>query len=148
MNPDDFPVFPSPFFAGLVTHRLFATWDFYTEQLGFHTVAEGGGSVRLQHPCGAQLMLMQDESGVTPAELVSAANGRGFWLTLEVPDADATRMELAAAGVPAQSLPAAACWPRGSFAVCDPNGVLIVIAPRASLVKRTAAGADRAVAVA
>ncbi len=130
MQPDDFPVYPSPFFAGLVTSRLCPTWDFYTERLGFRTVAEGGGSVRLLHPCGAQLVLIQEESGQTPAELVSAVEGRGFWLTLEVADVATERLDLMAAGVPVQSLPAAACWPRDSFAVSDPNGVLVVIMPR------------------
>lgn len=135
MNPDDFPFYPSPFFAGLVTHRFFATWDFYTERLGFRTVAESGAGVRLLHPCGAQLALMPAETGATPAELVSGADGRGFWLTLEVADADATRRGLAAVGVSAQSLPPVACWPQGSFAVSDPNGVLVVILPRPSLVR-------------
>ncbi|MBP6506097.1 MAG: VOC family protein [Opitutaceae bacterium] len=139
MNPDDFPLFPSPFFAGLVTHRFFSTWDFYTERLGFRTVAESGAGVRLLHPCGAQLGLMPAETGETPAELVSGTNGRGFWLTLEVADAAAERMRLAVEGVPAQILPETTCWPRGAFAVSDPNGVLVVIVQRASLVKRVAA---------
>ena len=136
MNPDDFPLYPSPFFAGLVTHRFFATWDFYTERLGFRTVAESGAGVRLLHPCGAQLGLMPAETGETPAELVSGTNGRGFWLNLEVADAAAERMRLAAEGVAAQILPETACWPRGAFAISDPNGVLVVIMQRASLVKR------------
>ena len=75
-------------------------------------------------------MLIQEESGQTPAELVSAVEGRGFWLTLEVADVAAKRLELMAAGVPVQSLPGDACWPHDSFAVSDPNGVLVVIMPR------------------
>lgn len=136
MHPDDFPVFPSPFFAGLVTARLFASWDFYTERLGFRTLSEGGGSVRLQHPCGAQLLLLQEETGQTPAELVSATNGRGLWLTLEVADTAAVRMELTTAGVPVQGLPTAGCWPAGAFAVSDPDGVLVVIAPRTPVLRQ------------
>lgn len=133
MSPDDFPVFPSPFYSGLVTHRLHATWDFYTERLGFHTVDEHDDWVRLLHPCGAQLVLIREESGMTPAELVNATNGRGFWLTLEVADAGRQGRELAAAGVPVAGMPAAACWPQDSFAVTDPNGVLVVIMSRAAL---------------
>lgn len=130
MIQNEFPIFPAPFFAGLVTRRLFATWDFYTERLGFRTVTEGGGSVRLIHPGGAQLLLLQEETGEAPAELVSASNGRGFWLTLEVGDVEAERGELAAAGVAMQNLPVAHGWPAGAFAVSDPDGVLVVIAPR------------------
>lgn len=130
MIQSDFPVFPSPFFAGLVTRRLFATWDFYTERLGFRTVAEGGGSVRLLHPCGAHLVLLQEETGAAPAELVSASSGRGFWLALEVGDVESERQHLVASGVAVQTLPVAGSWPAGAFAVSDPDGVLVIIAPR------------------
>ena len=135
MIQSDFPVFPSPFFAGLVTRRLFATWDFYTERLGFRTVAESGDSVRLLQPCGAQLVLLQEETGAAPAELVSASNGRGFWLALEVGDVEAERRHLVALGVAVQALPVAGSWPAGAFAVSDPDGVLIVIAPRPSVAR-------------
>lgn len=135
MHTDDFPVFPSPFVFGLVTARLFETWDFYTERLGFRTVTEGQGCVRLLHPCGAQLVLICEESGVTPAALVTRAEGRGFWFALEVADAAAERQHLAAAGIGTADLPAAPCWPEGSFAVTDPNGVTIAIMPRAKSVR-------------
>lgn len=135
MQQEEFPVFPAPFFAGIVTRRLFAAWDFYTERLGFRTVAEGGGSVRLLHPCGAQLVLLQEESGAAPAELVSATSGRGSWLTLEVGDVHAERRHLLAAGVIVQNLPVAGCWPEDAFAVSDPDGLLVVIAPRAESVR-------------
>lgn len=138
MHTQDFPIYPSPFICGLVTARLFETWDFYTERLGFRTVAEGQGSVRLLHPCGAQLVLICEESGVTPAALVSRAEGRGFWFALEVADAAAERQHLATAGTETADLPAAPCWPEGSFTVTDPNGVLIAIMPRAAAVRRAA----------
>lgn len=148
MIQSDFPIFPAPFFAGLVTRRLFATWDFYTERLGFRTMAEGGGRVRLLHPGGAQLVLLQEETGATPAELVSATNGRGWWLTLEVADVTAERRELEAMGVAVQSLPCAGGWPVGTFAVSDPDGVLVVIAPRDSSTKRGTVCAEIVSAVA
>ncbi len=130
MDTDDFPLFPSPFFAGLVTPRLFVSWDFYTEQLGFRTVGEGEGSVRLLHPCGAQLVLLQEEIGTTPAELVCAGDGRGFWLTLEVADARAERRRLGAAAWPTKDLPVTRWWPQGAFSLQDPHGVMVVIKPR------------------
>lgn len=130
MTTDDFPVFPSSFFAGVVTPRLYASWDFYTEQLGFRTIEEGEGSVHLLHPCGAQLLLLQEEIGTTPAALVSATDTRGFWLTLEVADVAAERERLTAARLPAEDLTVTRWWPAGSFAVRDPFGVMIVIKPR------------------
>jgi catechol 2,3-dioxygenase-like lactoylglutathione lyase family enzyme len=132
MTSDDFPVFPSPFFAGLVTARFAATWDFYTEQLGFRTVTEGGGGVRLMHPCGAQLCLLQEEIGTTPAALVSATRGRGLWLTLEVADAAAEKMRFSADGLATEALPENGAWPADAFAISDPNGVLVIITPRSA----------------
>jgi len=136
MHTQEFPVFPSPFVTGLVTARLFDTWDFYTERLGFRTVAEGQGCVRLLHPCGAQLVLICEECGATPAALVSRVEGRGFWFALEVADVAAERRRLAAAGTKLADLPSAPCWPEGSFMVTDPNGVLVAILPRAGSVSR------------
>lgn len=136
MSSDDFPIFPSPFFAGLVTARYFETWDFYTTRLGFRTVEERDDWVRLLHPCGAQLALLREEAGATPAELVSATSGRGFWLTLEVADAAAERDALSADGVPVQPVPAPRWWRPGSFAVQDPNGVLVILTPRPHHVRR------------
>jgi catechol 2,3-dioxygenase-like lactoylglutathione lyase family enzyme len=131
MTPDDFPVFPAPFHTGLVTPRLFATWDFYTEHLGFRTVHERRGCVQLFHPGGARLTLLQEEAGIAPAELVSATDGRGVWLTLEVADAGTERARLQAAGLATEALPENGPWPQAAFAVSDPNGVLVIITPRA-----------------
>lgn len=146
MHTDDFPVYPSPFVSGLVTARLFETWDFYTERLGFRTVAEGQGSVRLLHPCGAQLVLICEESGVTPARLVNAAEGRGFWLALEVADAVAERSELTTAGLAVEEVPTSPCWPEGSFSVIDPNGVHVILMPRARPVRQSTLDSLAAVA--
>lgn len=130
MSPDEFPVFPAPLHTGLVTPRLFATWDFYTEHLGFRTVYERRGCVQLFHPCGARLTLLQEEAGIAPAELVSATNGRGIWLALEVADAGAERRRLGEAGLSLKDLPENGPWPAAAFAVSDPNGVLVIITPR------------------
>ncbi len=130
MSPDEYPVFPSPLHTGLVTPRLFATWDFYTEHLGFRTVHESRGCVQLFHPCGARLTLLQEEAGIAPAELVSATNGRGIWLALEVADAGAERLRLGGAGLSPKDLPENGPWSAAAFAVSDPNGVLVIITPR------------------
>jgi catechol 2,3-dioxygenase-like lactoylglutathione lyase family enzyme len=132
---DDFPVFPAALFTGLVTRRLYASWDFYTTRLGFRTVEERNGWVRLLHPGGAQLVLLREEADGTPAELVSATNGRGLWITLEVADAAAERAAFEQAGVPLCDVPPGRWWRAGSFAVRDPDGVLVLIAPRPSGVR-------------
>jgi catechol 2,3-dioxygenase-like lactoylglutathione lyase family enzyme len=91
--------------------------------------------VRLLHPGGAQLVLLREEADGTPAELVSATNGRGLWLTLEVADAAAERAAFEQAGVPLCDVPPGRWWRAGSFAVRDPDGVLVLIAPRPSGVR-------------
>ncbi len=145
MTTDDFPVFPSAFFSGLVTRWYYESWDFYTTHLGFRTVEEQNGWVRLVHPCGAQLVLLEEEVDDTPSELVSACEGRGHWLTLEVGDPETERRELSAAGLPLDEVPSRKWWSEGSFAVTDPNGVLVIITRRRSLIRRTES--ERAVAI-
>jgi catechol 2,3-dioxygenase-like lactoylglutathione lyase family enzyme len=139
MTTEDFPVFPAAFYAGIVTARYHETWDFYTTHLGFRTVEECDHWVRLQHPGGAQLVLLREEAGHTPADLVSATRGHGWWLTLEVADPVAERAALRAAAVPVQAVPTARWWRPDSFAVRDPNGVLVILTPRASLVRPSVA---------
>lgn len=124
----------SPFFPNLVTERFVDTWSFYAGRLGFRTICESDHYVHLVHPSGAQLGLLRAELDGPPAELVSATVGRGFWLTLEVADADAELARLAAAGVeivePIEEKP----WRQRQFVIRDPNGVLIAIAHRTAAV--------------
>jgi len=54
------------FYPGLVTAKFYKTWDFYTEQLGFHTIEESEDSVRLAHPSGAQLAILRHETDRQP----------------------------------------------------------------------------------
>ena len=120
----------TPFYPGLVTARFYETWDFYTTYLGFRTVAECDFYVQLAHPGGAQISFLRHELDGPSPELVSATDGRGFWLNLDVADADAEYARLAAAGVtlatPVEDKP----WGDRQFIVRDPNGVLISIAHR------------------
>ena len=124
------PTANSAFYPGLVTGRFYETWDFYTAQLGFRTVCATDHYVQLSHLAGAQIAILQHElDGPTP-ELVSATDGRGYWLNLDVADADAEHARLSAAGVeiiaPLEDKP----WGDRQFVVRDPNGVLIAIAHR------------------
>lgn len=118
------------FHPSLVTGRFYETWDFYTAHLGFRTVCENDLYVHLVHPGGAQLgVLRQELDGLQP-ELVSATDGRGFWLTLEVPDADAEYRRLSDAGVTIVEDVEDKPWGQRQFIVRDPNGILIAIAHR------------------
>lgn len=118
------------FYPNLVTGRFHETWDFYTEVLGFRTVAECDVYVHLRHPSGAQFGLLQEEQDGAPAELISCTDGRGFWLSIDVPDADAEHARLQNLDVPIVEQPSDQPWGERRFIVRDPNGVLIWIAHR------------------
>lgn len=113
--------------AGIVTAKFYETWDFYTELLGFRTIEEDDHHVLLRHPSGAGLKILRHETNEQHAELVSATDGRGFWLNLDIADVDAVHELMAASSTP--GVEPLEVGPRGRFfTVRDPNGVLIRIA--------------------
>lgn len=118
------------FHPSIVTAKFDETWDFYTTYLGFRTACEAGCYVQLVHPSGPQIGVLQHELNLEVAEWVSATDGRGFWLNLEVVDADAEYARLQAAGVEIAHEIADQPWGDRQFVVRDPNGVLIAIAHR------------------
>lgn len=115
------------FYPGLVTARFYETWDFYTTHLGFRTTLESDHYVQLTHPSGAQLGILRQELDGSLAELVSPTDGRGFWLGIDVADADAECARLRAAGVEIVQPPEDKPWGERHCVVRDPNGVLILI---------------------
>jgi catechol 2,3-dioxygenase-like lactoylglutathione lyase family enzyme len=116
------------FYFGLVTAKFYETWDFYTEQLGFHTLEETDDFVLLVHASGARLGIMRHETDETYPERVSATDGRSFWLNLEVAEVRAEFERLSGAGVSVVKPLAAGRNGAQTFAVRDPNGVLILVA--------------------
>lgn len=119
-----------PFYPSLVTGKFYETWDFYTTYLGFRTVHESDHYVHLVHECGAQLGVLREELDGLLAELVSATDGRGFWLNLDVADADAEHDRLRKAGAEIVEPLADKPWGDRQFIVRDPNGVLVAISHR------------------
>jgi catechol 2,3-dioxygenase-like lactoylglutathione lyase family enzyme len=120
------PVFAS-FHIGLVTERFYETWDFYTERLGFRTLEESNDAVLLVHASGARLGLLRHETDETHPERVSATDGRGFWLKLEVTDVEAEFERLRGYNVPVVDALRAGPHGERSFTLRDPNGVLIFV---------------------
>lgn len=118
------------FFPGIVTGKFYETWDFYCVHLGFRTVTECGVYVQLSHPSGAQIAVLQHELDGPAPELINATDGRGFWLNLDVPDADAEFARLSGAGLDIVASPEDKPWGERMFVVRDPNGVLIALSHR------------------
>jgi predicted enzyme related to lactoylglutathione lyase len=87
------------FYPSLVTAKFYETWDFYTAILGFKTLGECDYYVQLGHASGVQFGLHRHEFDGVPAELVSSTDGRGFWLSIRVPDADAEYSRIVKLGI-------------------------------------------------
>lgn len=123
---------PAAFFAGIVTGRYFETWQFYTELLGFETWEESDQHVLLAHASGARLDILRHETEATHPELVSAADGRGFWFMLEVDDVDAEYRRFCRAGLTPARPPERLFWDRRAITVRDPNGIVVCLCERQS----------------
>jgi len=115
------------FSFGLVTERFYETWDFYTEHLGFRTLAESDDALLLIHSSGVRLGVLRHETDTENPERVSATDGRGFWLNLAVEDVDAEFERLSEAGAPVVPALGAGTQTLQSFTLRDPNGVLILV---------------------
>ena len=115
------------FSPGLVTAKFYETWDFYTAVLGFKTIKESDAFLQLQHPTGTLLNILRHEMDGPPSELIASADGRGFWLSLEVPDADSEYRRLEAMGVELPEEPQDRPWGERLFFLRDPNGVLVSV---------------------
>ena len=118
----------APFHANIVTARLAETAQFYKEQFGFRVAFYSDVYVHLVDANGVQLGLLRDGREEQPAQLRTAAEGQGFWLSLDVEDVDAEHERLAASGVEIISPPEDRPWGERVFVARDPNGVLIYIA--------------------
>ncbi|MGC4074720.1 MAG: VOC family protein [Nibricoccus sp.] len=117
-----------------MTARFFETWDFYTTHLSFGTLHESNRELRLVHESGVQLAVLREETDGQPSELVPATTGRGFWLSLDVVDAQALYLRLLDAGVEVASpMETTAGGGEKRFSLRDPNGILIFIAQKLPL---------------
>jgi catechol 2,3-dioxygenase-like lactoylglutathione lyase family enzyme len=125
----DLPASAPAVHTGIVTARFFETWDFYTTLLDFRTIDENDGYVRLQHPSGVELIVLQHELNGDWSELVSATDGRGIWLRLEVEDPASEFERMRAAGIETMRADRGK-WRTASFVFRDPNGILIFVAAR------------------
>ncbi|HEU5078043.1 MAG TPA: VOC family protein [Opitutaceae bacterium] len=115
------------FFPSLVTAKFYETWDFYTSLLKFRTVDECDVYVHLIHESGAQLGILKEETDGAPAELISSVEGRGFWLSLHVANADTEYERLEAERADIVEGLCNRPWGLREFTVRDPNGVLIKV---------------------
>jgi len=101
----------------------------------------------LVHPSGVRLGILRHETDATNPERVSATDGRGFWLNLEVEDLQAEFERLRGAGAPLVQALGPGQQTSPSFTLRDPNGVLIFVSQEMgshSSARGELAGAERA----
>lgn len=117
----------APFHPGIVTARLRETVEFYTEMLGFGLLHDCSAYAHLAHPSGVHLGVLRRELDGQPRELINATEGSGFWLNLDVADADAEYARLRALGADLAAPPEDKPWGERIAIVRDPNGVLVFL---------------------
>ncbi len=110
--------------AGIITHKITETKEFYTQKLGFQVHFENDFYLLLGTPKGdyeisfllpnhpTQKPIFQDEFA-----------GRGVYLTIEVDDVDALYAELQAKNIPIEIEIRDEEWWDRHFAIVDHNGI-------------------------
>lgn len=110
--------------AGIVTEKLAESKAFYTQTLGLEVTFENEFYLLLQTPDGhpAISFLLPNHPSQQPL-FHKPFQGRGMFLTIEVPDVDALYADLQRKGVvikiPIRDEP----WGDRHFAIEDPNGI-------------------------
>lgn len=110
--------------AGIITHKLEESKDFYTGVLGFGVTFENDFYLLLHTPDReAELsFLLPDHPSQQPL-FQSAYTGKGVYLTIEVENVDEIYRELMAKQVPITIDLRDEPWGDRHFAVTDPNGI-------------------------
>jgi uncharacterized glyoxalase superfamily protein PhnB len=117
---------PSKLFPLVVTDKLAETKAFYTATAGFEI------SIDMEHylqvrwgsdPQGPELCFMGSHA-VAPMHQ-EPFDGRGLIVSIPTQDADATHADLLRRGATPMSAPSDKPWGWRSFAVADPNGVVL-----------------------
>ena len=123
--------------AGIVTHKLSETKDFYTRILDFGVSFENEFYLLLHTPNRqAELSFLQTKHPSQAPMFQSPYGGQGMYLTIEVEDVDALYEQVKARGGEVALELRDEPWVDRHFAIVDPNGIGI------DLVKYTPPQAD------
>lgn len=114
------------FNAGIVTHRLEESRQFYTDVLGFDIVFDNGWYVLLSRE-GHQLSFLQTNHESRQPLFRPAFEGKGVYLTLDVDNVDAEYQRIKKLNYSVTIDIRDEPWGYRHFAIVDPNGVGIDI---------------------
>ena len=111
------------FNAGIITRNIEATKRFYTQLLGWQVDFENEFYLLLGTPSGSQIsFLLPDHPSQQPL-FQSEFNGRGIFITVEVPDVEDRYEQIKASGTPIAIGLRDEPWGDRHFAIVDPNGI-------------------------
>lgn len=114
--------------AGVITHKIKESKDFYTGVLGFGVTFENEFYLLLHTPGHeAEISFLLPEHASQQPLFQSAFQGKGMYLTIEVEDVKAVYADIQAKGVPIAIDLRQEPWGDHHFAITDPNGVGIDI---------------------
>lgn len=111
------------FNAGIVTPNLEATKNFYTRILGWRVNFENDFYLLLGSESGSQISFLQPNHPSQDPLFQTAFDGKGVFITVEVPDVDQTYQQIKASGTPIAVELRNEPWGDRHFAIVDPNGI-------------------------
>ena len=119
--------------AGIITHRILETKQFYCHVLNFGVTFENEFYLLLHTPNKqAELSFLLPHHPTQQPLFQSAFAGKGVFLTIEVPDVDAAYARISGLGVPIAIDLRDEPWGDRHFAIVDPNRIgidLVTYAP-------------------
>ena len=111
------------FNAGIITPNLEATKAFYTRTLGWQVNFENDFYLLLGSQSGSQISFLQPNHPTQAPLFQTPFNGKGIYITVEVPDVDETYRQIKASGTPIAIELRDEPWGDRHFAIVDPNGI-------------------------
>lgn len=122
------PLKPMKINAGITTVKLQETKAFYQRVLQLDIMFENDFYVLMQTPDGQPVIsFLQAEHSSQQPIFQSLYPGKGMYLTIEVPDADAEYKRISSLDVKIEVPLRDEPWGDRHFSFCDPNGIGIDI---------------------
>lgn len=111
------------FNPGIITSKMEATREFYTQILGWNVEFENDFYLLIKSPEGSMIsFLLPNHSSQQPI-FQSEFSGKGVYITVDVSDVDTAYERMKKAGVPIEVPLRDEPWGDRHFAIVDPNGI-------------------------
>ena len=111
------------FNAGIITSKIEETKAFYTQLLGWRVDFENDFYLLLGNEAGNQISFLLPNHPSQKPLFQPEFNGKGVYITVEVPNVDAVYEQIKASGTPIVIEIRDEPWGDRHFAIIDPNGI-------------------------